>query len=72
MSVGCEDEYNDFCVVDFIDKAMPFGDAATPLTSSFASQLFRLTCACARMFTQFRYQCLCLKKSFWLILFQSN
>lgn len=70
VSVGCEDEHDDFCVMDFIYKAVLLGDAAAPLACPFTCQRFGMACAYTGMLTQFRYQRLCLQERFWLILGQ--
>ena len=40
MSVGGEDEDDDFGVVDFVDKAVLLCDVAAPLVAAVATQLF--------------------------------
>ena len=52
VSVGSEDEDDDFGVVDFVDEAVLLCDTAAPLVAAVAAQLLGMAGAGAGMYSQ--------------------
>ena len=56
MSVGRENENNNLCIKNAIDKPVLVGDTSAPSSFGVSFQRFWMSCACGGVFVKFAYQ----------------